>query len=265
MDPGADHDATLAHSAKRGRHELARRGEDDGSIELLRGVAYRPGPGCAKRAGKRLGRLVAAARERKDAASVVHRHLADDVGGRAEAVETDRAGVPGHAKRAVTDQPGAQQRGDVGVRVALGEREAESLVRDGELGEATVDVIPREARRVAEVLGARQTEAALAARPAEPRHPDSRPDLGDTPGTTLEHLPHDLVTGDEWQVRPRQLAVHDVEIGAADTASAHAEQQLTGRGRRVGELRGPEPAERLLEHHCPHRRHGSSAMLDPQP
>jgi hypothetical protein len=38
----------------------------------------------------------------------------------------------------------------------------------------------------------------------------------------------------KWELRLRELAVDDVQIGAADTAGSHLEQDLTGPGRGRG-------------------------------
>ena len=68
--------------------------------------------------------LVARAGEREDAAALVDGDLAEDVGGGAEAVEADPLGIADQAQRPVADQPGAEQRRRLHVRVALGDREA---------------------------------------------------------------------------------------------------------------------------------------------
>src|SRR3989442_423946 len=76
----------------------------------------------------------------------------------------------GHAQGAVADQPGAEQRRRLRVRVLLRDREAEALVGDGQLGVAAVDVVPGEARVVAQVLAPGSAVAAVAVGPAEPGH-----------------------------------------------------------------------------------------------
>ena len=60
--------------------------------------------------------------------------------------------------------------------------------------------------------------AALAAGPAEPRDAEPAAVLG---------LADDLVARDERQLRPVELAVDDVQVGAADAARAHAQQHLS--------------------------------------
>ena len=50
-------------------------------------------------------------------------------------------GIARQPQGAVADQPGAQQRRGLQVRVAVRDREAEPLVRDGRIGEAAVAVV----------------------------------------------------------------------------------------------------------------------------
>ena len=95
VDPGADDGAAFAHVAKRGGNELAGGGEDDHRVEIFRraleGIA---GPHGSERARERLRLLVALARACEDPATLGNRNLADDVRGRAEAVQPDPLRVP---------------------------------------------------------------------------------------------------------------------------------------------------------------------------
>ena len=175
-------------------------------------------------------------------------HLRDDVRARAEAVEPDALGVARHPQRAVADQPGAQQRRGLVVGIAVGDREAEALVGDGALGVAPVDVVAREARPLAEVLAAasgssaqrRRSSRATARRRGRPGRNARRP--RPPPATR----PDDLVARHERQLRPVELAVDHVQVGAADAARVHVEQHLAaararGRAGRPGaaDARGP--------------------------
>ena len=160
-----------------GGHELAGGGEDDRGVELLRRLP-RARPLGAERACERLRRLVPRTGHREHPAPFGPRDLGDDVRGRAEAVQPEPRRLAGQAERPVADQPGAEERGDVEVAERLGQREAEPLVGDRPLGVAAVEVVPGEAGPRAEVLASAQAVAALAARPAEPRHPEPPPVLG---------------------------------------------------------------------------------------
>ena len=164
-----------------------------------------------------------------------------------------RSASPGEPQRAVADQPRAEERGGFEVAEPVGNREAEALVGDDPLGVAAVDVVAGEAGAVAEVLPAARAEAALAARPAEPGHAEPAAVLG---------LADDLVAGHERQLRTRELAVDDVQVGAADAAGADAEQQLPRRRLGPLELRRPQRRARSVEQHRPHRPR-STTILTP--
>jgi GNAT superfamily N-acetyltransferase len=56
----------------------------------------------------------------------------------------------------------------------------------------------------------------------------------------------------ERQLRARELAVDDVQVGPADAARADAQQHLPCSGRRLGELLAPERRPCHVEHQCPH-------------
>ena len=79
---------------------------------------------------RRLSLRVTLAGKGEDAAALVYRDLAEDVGGGAEAVEADPLGIAVPAQRPVADQPGAEQRRRLLIRIGLGDRETEALVRN---------------------------------------------------------------------------------------------------------------------------------------
>jgi hypothetical protein len=210
-------------------------GEDDRAVELLRRrFVGGAGPLGAELAGEGLGLLVALAGEGEDAPAFVDRELAEDVGRCAEAVEADPLRLPDQPQRPVADQPGAEQRRRLQVRVALGQREAEALVGDRQLGVTAVAVIAGELGLVAEVLAAGAAVAALAVGPAEPG--DTDPGAGLESARALPRAGHgadDLVARHQRQLRLAQLAVEDVEVGAADATGADPDQDLAGAGLRV--------------------------------
>jgi hypothetical protein len=106
------------------------------------------------------------------------RDLGDHVRGGTEAEQAEALPVSRHPKRPEADQPGAEKRRGLPGRIALGDRKAEAALGHGRLGEAAFELIPGEEGPVAEVLAPAAAERAVAARPAEPRHPD--------PGTGLD-------------------------------------------------------------------------------
>ena len=208
-----------ARAFSAGRHELAGGGEDDRARRAPRAGARRcPRPTTAPsvRANACVS-LVAGARERVHLASLVHGDLADLVRGRAEAVQTEAGRVAGEPQRAEPDQAAAQQRRRLRVAQLARDREAEPLVGDGQLGVAAVDVAAGELRVEAEVLALGAAVAAVAVGPPEPGHADAAIVLGD---------PDDLVAEYDWQLGGLDLAVAQVQVGAAHRARPDLQQQL---------------------------------------
>ena len=101
------------------------------------------------------------------------------------------------------------------------------IVFDEDVREAARDVVASEAGLLAQVLPPPQAALADAARTREPRHPDAIAD-----GEALHlgadglHATDDLVTRHEGKFRLDQFAVDDMQVGAADAASEHAQQEL---------------------------------------
>jgi hypothetical protein len=170
------------------------------------------------------------------------------------------AGVARHLQRPITDQPGAQQGRDMHVVEGSGQRKAVALVGDRLLGEAAVDVVPGESRGVAEVLAPAATVRAVPAGPREPG--DSHPVADGRPRRRASAVPgmwalgddraHDLVSEDERELGLGQLAVDDVQVGAADPAGLDCEQQLPGSRDRFGQLGERQRLARPLQHHGLH-------------
>ena len=211
----------FATRGERRRHELADRREDDRRVELLRRRLVRP-PAHSRRARARTPAPPRrpARVKREDAPALVARDLRDDVRRGAEAVEAEPLRVAREPQRAVADQPGAEQRRRLHVGVAVRDREAEALVGDRVLRVAAVEVVAGEARAVAEVLAARAAVAARRRRSSRATARRARSAAARRP------LADDLVAGHERQLRVRQLAVDDVQIGAAHAAGVDAHQHL---------------------------------------
>ena len=134
----------------------------------------------------------------------------------------------GKPKRPIADQAGAQERRDLQISVLVGKPQAETLVRDRVLGVTTVRVVSGESGFVAQVFAAGAAVAAVAVGPAEPRNPD--------PPLISDGCRDDLVTEYERQFRARQLAVGDVQVGAANATRTDAHEQLARTGLRFREL-----------------------------
>jgi hypothetical protein len=107
------------------------------------------------------------------------------VSSRAEAVDSEPSGIACGDERSVPNEARAQQRRGLRICVCVGNSKTESGIGYGELGVATVDLIPREASMIAEVLSATSTVFAFPASPAKPRDADA----------ITGAKPHDAVSG----------------------------------------------------------------------
>jgi len=161
----------------------------------------------------------------------------------AEAVQPEPVGIAREAERPVADQAGAEKRGRLQIVVLVRERQAVALIGDRPLRVAAVQVVAREANRLAEVLAPREAVAAGAVRPAEPRNAEPAPVLG---------AADDLVPGNERELRIGQLAVDDVEVSAADAAGGHPKQDLPLLRLRHGNLLEPQRLPGRVKHHRTH-------------
>ncbi len=101
-----------------------------GRIELLGGRAERVARPLGSQAKREILSLaISRAREREHPPSLVDRHLADDVGRGAEAVDPESLGVARQAQRAEADQARAQKRCGLQVGIAVGDAGSRSARR----------------------------------------------------------------------------------------------------------------------------------------
>ena len=234
MDAGADHGAAAVDGTQRGGHELARPGAKRIAASSGSGRRASEGPAHAAPSETRelAGRRVARSREREHAPALVARDLQRRCARRRRSRRAPAAAPsPAMRQRAVADESRAEQRRRFRIAVALGQREAEALVGDHGFGEAAVEVVAGEARLRAQVLPAGQAEPARAASPAEPRHADALPGREPLRSRARRvHDTHDLVAGHDRPAEVGQLAVDDVQVGAAHAARADAQPHLAGPG-----------------------------------
>ena len=162
---------------------------------------------------------------------------------------------PDQPQAAVADDAGAQQRGRRHGGHAGRQTVDEPGRRHRVLGEAAVDVPAREQRVLAEVLLPAAAETAGLVGLVQPRHADAvaggerrrarlaarRDELG--AGSEGDDLADDLMAGHHGRAVRRQLALQDVQVGAADAAGQHPQQDLART--RLGHRELDEPERRL--------------------
>jgi hypothetical protein len=135
----------------------------------------------------------------------------------------------GHTQRPIPDDPRAQKRR--GVRVRVAEWEAIHKVRGSHegLGVPPGRVIPGEAPVEAQVLPSLAAPITYSVRRVEPRSSDPIPlvqplDAGADGVYDANHL----VPGNKRECGGAQVSFHDVEVGVADPAGVHTDAHLTG-------------------------------------
>ena len=134
-------------------------------------------------------------------------------------------------------------------------RKAEPRVGDRVLGVAAVELVAGEACAVAQVLAPGPAKTAYPAAPPQPwhSHPLVRRESLDARAGRY-HGADDLVAQHERQLRVRELAVGDMEIGAAHAARLHGEQDLARTGLGAREVSGAEGVARGVDEHGTHVR-----------
>jgi hypothetical protein len=152
-----------------------------------------------------------------------------EAGGGSEAEEADSfAGFdPGYAQAAESDDAGAEQGRDVGVIEGGRQGEGEAGADEDVLGVASVDGVARKDGVVAEVFFAAEAVRADAVGSADPGDTDPRA-VGKCRGAAFDDLADDLMAWDELAADGREIALDDVQVGAADSAGKHAEEDVSG-------------------------------------
>src|SRR3984957_9270499 len=163
--------------------------------------------------------MVAGPGEGEHASPLPATHLRDDVPSGAEAVNADRPPVPGELERTPADQAGAEQRRRRDRVEVVGQRKNKIRLRNRMRGVATVARVAGEQRRIAEVFLPSPAVGASPVGVAEPSDADARARLEIDLLAYGVDAADDLMSRHNGQLRVRQFAVDDVEVGAADTAS----------------------------------------------
>ena len=216
--------------------QIARRGEDDGAVQLF-GLAL-PCSSYPCRAQVACQLLMArTAGVHVHLAALMEGYLDDYVGGSAEPVEAEPAAGPclGKAQCPVSDDAGAEQWRCLAVGVSIGYRICEVLGDCDVLCVAAVHVVPGEAGVFAQVFLALLTGPALPAGGVEPGYAYA------VAGTELRnafsqcvHGPDDLVSRYDWHLAAGDLPLDGVKVGVADAAGGDTQPHLVCLRRRRG-------------------------------
>ena len=194
-------------------------------------------PYRAERTREILRGRVALAGEGEHAAALPDRHLRQNMGGGAEAVEPERRilsrfAFARHAIAAPADQPGAEPGCDLGVVAGLAQRKAKARIGNRMGRVAAVARIAGEHRRIAQVLGAAAAIGTDATGRAQPGHADALSDRKSAHACPNScHAADDLVARHDRQLGMRELAVNHMQIRAADPASRDLDHDFARAGR----------------------------------
>jgi hypothetical protein len=251
VDAGADHASALAHLRQGRRHQRAHGREYDGRVERARRSLVRSaGPGGAELARDLLPVAIAGTREGEHLASLGHRELREQVRGGTETIQTDRVRLAGRPIRTEPDEPGAQQRRRLLIRVLRRDGEAEACVGH-DLGRVSaVHRAAGEHRPIAQVLRAGAAVVAFTAGAGQPRDARAIADLElRDRGAPLANAADDLMTWNHRVVSLWQLAIEQVQIGAAHAAGGDVQQHLVrAQGRQRDRLADERRARRAQSH-----------------
>ena len=216
--------------------QFAGGGKDQGGVQF-RGRLVE---GSAAPHGAEFARQVAVplvAREGVDLDVPVPRHLNGHVRGRAKPVHAQRAtGLDaGNPQRAEPDDAGAEQRGKVQSAGILGQSVDEILVGGHVFGITAIHHPAGEDGPLAEVFAAGAAKLAHAAGMVQPGHSHAGAllEAGGARPAPLHHADY-LVARDQGRFALLQLALHHVQVGAANPAGLDADQHLAGSNRGIG-------------------------------
>jgi hypothetical protein len=120
-------------------------------------------------------------------------------------------------------------------------------------GIAAVARITSEQGAIAEIFPPIAAVSALPAGSAKPRHADALPDV-----KRIDAVPHHFDAADDFVTRHDrkfgigQLAINDVQVGAAHPARRHANSDFADCRPRLGRLHKLKRRARPFQHHCLH-------------
>ena len=238
VDAAQGQSSSSLQRAKGRGHEFAGGREDDAAVQF--GGWFLAGGACPHRA-QFAGQLAMAGIPGHGVyfhAPVV-RHLDGHVRRGAEAVKSQAPSARDarEPQGAESDDPGAEKRSRVQVGEAFRKPIDEVFGRQGVFGVAAVYCIAGEGRVFTEILLAGPAVFADAAGTVQPRNSDAVADAQKA-GLAADRFdnPHDLMARDHGRFTRRQLALDDVQVGAADTAGGDADEHLIALGRGAREF-----------------------------
>lgn len=227
-------------------HDGARGGKRDGRIEPGgRGLVVAACPGGTE--GASAGLFAFGTGGDENFAAPVKGNLNGERGGSTKPEEAEAA--TGRDARdvqgAIADHTTTEERRSREVLEGVRETEREVCINREVLGEATIAMPASECGRFAEIL---QPGGAEFTGPAGGAQPGDAGTVAGSPATDATaksyHTAHGLVTGNERQPSRTNIALRELQVGAADATGADLEQEFTGTRLRRGEVLDAERRRR---------------------
>ena len=214
-------------------------------------------PCCAQRTSELLIGSFARPGERIDLSTLMNSDLRDNVGRASEAVYPKVSGLldrTGHHQRTVTNQARAQKGSRLHVAVRLVQRKTKGCLGHCEFSVTAVDRVTGEPGMVTEVfpicLGNTGT---MTAGPTEPGNPDARPHSEMLNlGAAFHNFSDNFMPRNERKFWVRQFAVHDMEVGPANSAGQYPHEHLPCARRRSDHLAFAKGSPRFFKNHRAH-------------
>ena len=149
-------------------------------------------------------------------AALIHSDLRNENGSGPETKDADLAGIPCLSKCSKSNQARTQQRRGLNVAIRVRNRNAKTLISNGEFGITAVPCVARELRGITQILLARSAVFATAAGPCQPRNAHARAGFESLGvGSGACNTANDLVSWYQREFWIRQISIHRVKIGPA--------------------------------------------------
>ena len=174
---------------------------------------------------------------------------------RAEAIKTESFCVARKAKRAPADETGTEQRRKRGGVAFFAQAKSIACVGDRVGRVAAVSRVAGEDRPVAKIFPLAHAIGADAAGRSKPGNADplSKFQTFDVRAERIDS-PDDFMARNDRELRVRQLAIDNMEIGPADAACFHPDPKLARAGDGIGQFLEDQRPARFVQDHAKHRR-----------
>jgi hypothetical protein len=254
VDSSAYHAATARGRSEGLRHKFSMRRENDRRIQWLgRSFVRSSSPHCTEISSEVLRHQIIWSREGKNLPALIPGNLRHNVRGRSKSIQSNAARIAGFAETSIADQARAEERRESFRRIIGQQRKTKALIRDRVLGISSVERISGEARFRTQILPPCPAIIAYSTRPAQPgyTHAVAWPEATGI-RARADNLSHNLVAGNQRQLRVLQFSVDEVEIRPANRTRLDSHEDLPASGLWHRHLFFIQATFRAIQYHCDH-------------